>query len=152
MISPLKCVVDASVCLKQYIPDPLSSKAVLLFAHLANPQNQIFVPDLFYIETANALWKYIRARQLTPAKVQTDLATLKTLPLSVVSTAELRSEAVNIGLTYSITAYDGSYVALSQRIQAPLLTLDQKLVKSLAIAPYDVRSFADFSIPPLPIE
>lgn len=68
MTIPLKCVVDASVCIKQYIPDPLSSKAVLLFAHLANPQNQIFVPDLFYIETANALWKYIRKKIVISGK------------------------------------------------------------------------------------
>jgi predicted nucleic acid-binding protein len=54
-----------------------------------------------------------------------------------------------LSLNYRISAYDGAYVALSQRVSAPLLTLDQKLVNALATAPYDVRSFADFFIPPL---
>ena len=55
MTSPLRCVVDTSVCIKQFIPDPLSPKVNQLFAHLANPQTEIFVPDLFYIKSANTL-------------------------------------------------------------------------------------------------
>ena len=68
--------------------------------------------------------------------------------MRVVSTANLMEEAVVIGLSYGITAYDASYVALSERIKAPLLTLDQKLVNALATSSYDVRSFINFSIPP----
>jgi predicted nucleic acid-binding protein len=150
MTSPIKCVVDASVCIKQFIPDSLASKTAQLFAHLANPDNQIFVPDLLYIESANALWRYIRAGQLTLARVQTYLARLKSFPLQVVSTAELMEEAVTIGETYGISAYDASYVALSHRVAAPMLTLDRRLVNSLASAPYDLRLFSDFSVPPLP--
>jgi hypothetical protein len=41
MTTLLKCVVDASVGIKQFIPDPLSLKATLLFAHLANPHSEI---------------------------------------------------------------------------------------------------------------
>jgi predicted nucleic acid-binding protein len=150
MTTPIKCVVDASVCIKQFLPDPLSAKAQQLFAHLANPLREIYIPDLFYIESANALWKYVRAGQLTATQVQANLATLKALSLRVVSTAELMEEAVTIAIAYGISAYDASYVALSQRVTAPLLTLDQRLVNTLATAPYDVRLFTDFSVPPLP--
>jgi hypothetical protein len=47
MTNPVRCVVDASVGIKQFIPDPLSSKVVQLFTHLEIPQTEIFVPDLF---------------------------------------------------------------------------------------------------------
>ncbi|MBD2042635.1 type II toxin-antitoxin system VapC family toxin [Microcoleus sp. FACHB-672] len=150
MTTPLRCVVDASVGIKQFVPDPLSSKVKQLFAHLAIPGTEFFIPDLFYIETANILWKYVRARLYAAADVPADLTTLKGMSLRVISTAELMEEAVNIAINYGISAYDASYVALSQRVTAPVLTLDQKLVNSLAIAPYDVRLFTDFSIPPLP--
>ena len=80
------------------------------------------------------------------AEVQADLATLKTFPLRVVSTADLMAEAVTIALAYGISAYDASYVALSQQVSAPLLTLDGKLVRALANASYDIRSFNDFSL------
>ena len=146
MTTPLRCVVDASVGIKQFIPDPLSPKVVDLSARLAYPQTEFYVPDLFYIESANILWKYIRAGRYDAAEIQADLATLKALPLRVVSTAELMEEAVNIGLNNGITAYDACYVALSQQVNAPLLTLDERLVRAVAAASYDVRSLNDFTI------
>lgn len=148
MTSPLRCVVDTSVCIKQFIPDPLSSKVVELFAHLVNPQTEIFVPDLFYIECANTLWKYVRAGRYSAAEVQVDLASLKAFSLRVVSTADLMEDAVSIALAYGISAYDASYVALSQQVNAMFLTLDQKLVRAIESA-YDVRSLNDFSVPPV---
>jgi predicted nucleic acid-binding protein len=59
-------------------------------------------------------------------------------------------EAVNIALAYGISAYDASYVALSQQVDATLLTLDEKLVRAVAATSYNVRSFNDFTILPLP--
>ncbi|MBG1270660.1 type II toxin-antitoxin system VapC family toxin [Nostoc sp. WHI] len=151
MSNPLRCVVDTSVCIKYFIADPLSAKVKQLFGHLANPQTEIFVPDLFYIECANAFWKYVRARMYTLAEVQKDLATLKSFPLRVVSTADLMADAVSIGLNYGISAYDASYVALSQQVGATLLTLDGKLVRAIAASSYDICLFNDFDVPPLPL-
>ncbi len=82
--------------------------------------------------------------------MQADLASLKALPLGVVSTADLMAEAVTVGLAYEISAYDAGYVTLSQQVNAPLLTLDEKLVRKIAAASYDIRLFNDFSVPPLP--
>ena len=147
MTTPLRCVVDTSVCIKQFIADPLTPKVNQLFDHFANPQTEIFVPDLFYIECANTFWKYVRARMYTAAEVQTDLVTLKAFPLRVVSTADLMADAVNIALAHGISAYDASYVALSQQVDATLLTLDQKLVNALAATSYDVISFNNFEVP-----
>ncbi len=137
--------------IKWFIPDRLTPKVYQLFAHLAIPKTEFFIPDLFYIETANIFWKYVRAGLYAAADVPADLATLKTFPLQAVSMAELMEEAVNIAIAYGISAYDASYVALSHRVSSPLLTLDQRLVNTLATAPYDVRLFTDFSIPPLPL-
>jgi len=67
--------------------------------------------------------------------------------LRVVSTADLMADAVNIALAHGISAYDASYVALSQQVDATLLTLDQKLVNALAATSYDVISFNNFEVP-----
>ncbi len=151
MTIPLRCVVDASVGIKRFIPDRLTPKVYQLFVHLAIPKTEFFIPDLFYIETANIFWKYVRAGLYAAADVPADLATLTTFPLQAVSMTELMEEAVNIAIAYGISAYDASYVALSHRVSSPLLTLDQRLVNTLATAPYDVRLFTDFSVPPLPL-
>jgi predicted nucleic acid-binding protein len=150
MSNPLRCVVDTSVCIKYFIADPLTAKVNQLFGHFANLQTQIYVPDLFYIECANVFWKYVRARMYTATEVQADLATLKAFPLLVVSTADLMADAVTIALAYGISAYDASYVALSQQVGATLLTLDGKLVRALSASSFDVCSFNDFEVPPLP--
>ena len=84
------------------------------------------------------------------AEVQADLATLKAFPLRVVSTADLMADAVSIGLAYGMSAYDASYVALSQQVSATLLTLDQRLVNALSTTSYDVCSFNNFEVPSLP--
>ncbi|WP_414586181.1 type II toxin-antitoxin system VapC family toxin [Scytonema sp. PCC 10023] len=150
MTTPFRCVVDASVGIKQFVPDPLTPKVNQLFAHLANPQNQFFVPDLFYIECANILWKYVRAGLYAAGDVPADLVSLKTFPLRVVSTVDLVEDAVSIALAYNISAYDASYVALSQQVGATLLTLDQRLIRALGATSYDVCLLNDFEIPPLP--
>jgi predicted nucleic acid-binding protein len=149
MTQALRCVVDTSVSIKQFIPDPLTAKVNQLFAHLAYPQTEIFVPDLFYIEGTNVLWKYARAGRYDVSLIQGNLASLKNFPLRVVSTADLMADAVTIALNYGISAYDAAYVALSQQVNATLLTLDGKLVRALNDSSYDVRLFSDFDVPPL---
>ncbi len=149
MTNSLHCVLDASVCIKHFIPDPFSHKVDTLLTHLAHPQTDIYVPDLFYIEMANILWKYFRAGQITDSKIRNDLATLKAFDLRITSTAELMEEAISIAILYDISAYDASYVALSQRVQAPLLTLDNKLLKALVASSFNIVSFADFTLPPI---
>lgn len=150
MSNSLRCIIDANVGIKRFIADPLTPKVNLLLEHLNFAKTEIYIPELFYIETANIFWKYVRAGMYEFREVQADLATLKTFPLRVVSMAELMEEAVNIAVAYNISAYDASYIALSQRVNAPLLTLDRRLVNTLINSPYDVRLFGDFSIPPLP--
>ena len=56
-------------------------------------------------------------------------------------------EAINIAIAHEISAYDAAYVALSRRVNAPLLTLDRKLFKRMKSKPLDVQLFNDFIIP-----
>jgi hypothetical protein len=49
MTNAFRCVVDASVAIKQFIRDPLSEKTIELFALLVEPETEFLVPDLFYI-------------------------------------------------------------------------------------------------------
>ncbi|MEO1210551.1 MAG: type II toxin-antitoxin system VapC family toxin [Cyanobacteria bacterium J06638_20] len=147
----LRCVIDTNICIKQFVADPLTPKVHQLFDHLNIPETEFFAPDLLYIECANVLWKYVRANLYTASQIQADLADLKALRFQVVSSRELMEGAVQIGINLGITAYDGCYVALAQKVDAPLLTLDERLVKAAAQSNFDVRLFTDFPIPTLPV-
>ena len=147
MTASLKCVLDTNICVKQFIADPLTPKVNQLFDLLNNSSTEFFVPDLFYVECANVLWKYVRSNLYTADQVQADLADLKDLRFKVTSTKDLITEAIQISLNYGITAYDGCYVALSQNLGVPLLTLDERLINSLASSRFDVRLFTRFELP-----
>ncbi len=146
----LECVVDASVGIKLFVHEPLSDKADALFAHLAaDPPALLAVPDLFYIECTNVLWKHVRRLGYSAATAQKDLIDLRKLSLQSISTASLMADALKIALARSITAYDACYVALAQQLGIPCITADEKLARLLASASYNVRWLGDFSIPPL---
>jgi predicted nucleic acid-binding protein len=49
IVTPVGCVIDASVGIKLVISEVLSSEAHALFAHLAkDPAARFIVPELFY--------------------------------------------------------------------------------------------------------
>ena len=151
MTSPFRYVIDTNIAIKQLIDDPLTEKVNQLFEHLAkNPVAQFYVPDLFYIECANVLVKYVRANRCSAEKAALDLADLKALRIQSTPTKVLMLEATAISAKYDISAYDGSYIALSDQVKAPLLTLDKRLFNSMKSSALDVRLFTDFLIPPLP--
>lgn len=126
------CVVDASVGVKLFIIDELSDRAHQLFGLLTTPSpGEIFVPDLFYIECANVLWKYVRWAGMEADVARSDLEDLASLSLNVTSTADLMIEALELAVEYSITAYDACYVALSRHLGLQLITADQKLAEKI---------------------
>jgi predicted nucleic acid-binding protein len=146
--APVRCVVDASVGIKLYIAEPLSERTDELFRQLAtDPAAELVVPDLFYIECANILWKHVRRTGLPAARARQAVAELAKLGLRRVSTLELIADALDIALSQSITAYDACYVALAHRLGMPFVTADERLARLLAGTAYRVHWLSDFPIP-----
>lgn len=140
----MDCVLDASVGVKLFLVEPLSDRADALFDHLAtSPPARFYVPDLFFVECTNTLWKYVRNFGYPQEAAKQDIADLIRLPLQVVSTADLAEGALQLALAVDITAYDASYVILSQRLSLPLVTADETLVRRLAETSFDVRFLGD---------
>lgn len=147
---PLRCVIDASVGIKLFLVEALSERADALFLHLAaDPPAQIFVPDLFYIECANILWKHTRRSGYPVDKARKALADLGALALRSLPTSELMTGALEVAVKEALTAYDACYVALARRLSAPMVTADEKLARALGQASYDVHWLGDFPIPPV---
>ena len=147
----LECVVDASVGIKLFVNEPLSDKVDALFAHLAaDPPALLAVPDLFYIECANILWKHVRRFDYSATAAQKDLADLGKLSLHSISTSSLMAGALTIAIAHGVTAYDACYIALAQQLGTPCVTADEKLASLLAPTSYNVRWLGDFDIPSLP--
>lgn len=146
--APLRLVIDASVGVKLFLREPLSDQAEALFEHLAaDPPAQFYVPDLFFVECANILVKYVRRFNYPSENACQDVLDLQRLKLRSVSTAELITDALRIGLEHNLSAYDASYVALAERLRMPLITADERLAQALQGTQHDIRWLGEYAVP-----
>ena len=140
------CVVDASVGIKLFLEEDGSEAASRLFAELApdensaDPPSRFYVPDLFFVECGNILWKYVRHFGYDANSARQDVADLQALRLQTVSTADLLTAAFELALQYDLTTYDACYAALAQQLFLPLVTADSSLVRKLAASGVAVRT------------
>lgn len=137
------CVIDAGVGIKLFLVEPDSTLAERLFIELAdNPSARFYVPDLFFVECANILWKYVHRFQYPVDDARSDLRDLRGLALDVISTADILPQAFDIAARHAITAYDACYVALANTLGVPLITADLKLVNKMKPLEFDIRPLA----------
>ena len=128
----LRLVVDASVGIKLFINEPLSDVAYSLFAQLSHdPPAELFVPDLFYIECANILLKTMRRFGRSLEDSRADLADLGRLALISTPSADLMEDALLLAHEHHLSAYDACYAALARRLDAPLITADERLAEAI---------------------
>lgn len=128
----LRCVLDASVGIKLFIEEEFSDKVQRLFAKLTeDPQAEIHVPDLFYIECANILLKYTRRYERPLEDSLADIRDLGTLDLKITSTSELIEDALQLATRKDLTAYDACYAVLARKLTLPLITADAPLAKAI---------------------
>ena len=132
--SQLRYVVDASVGIKLFVNEEFSGQAYALFSHLAaDPPAELYVPDLFYIECANILLKYVRRFGRSLDDAQADLADLNRLALKSTPTADLMEESLSLASEKNLTAYDACYAVLARQLDMQLITADKQL--ALAMGP-----------------
>ncbi len=129
MSRPVSCVLDASVGIKLVVPEDDSNRAVTL---LSDPGVVVHVPDLFFLECANILWKKVRRGEYAAADTASALARLRETDPSVALIADLVDQALVIANAEDISAYDACYVALAERLGVPLVTADDRLAAKLA--------------------
>jgi predicted nucleic acid-binding protein len=125
-------VVDASVGIKLFVDEELSEQAEAVFRRLdeENPP-RFYVPDLFFIECANILWKYVRRGSYPSETALRDIASLIRLPLQPVSTSALLPEALSLAMERGLSAYDACYARLASSLDSPLITADRGLFQKL---------------------
>ena len=128
-------VVDASVAAKWFLPsagETLTDEALGLLRRYAKGEVRFVVPDLFWAEFANILWKAVRQGRVTRATAELAIGAMKGRNLPTVPSLELLEEAFIIATTFRCPVYDGLYVALAVRLRAQLVTADERLAHALA--------------------
>ena len=125
---PAEIVVDSSVIAALVTPEEYSdwaSKRLLEY-------DDFHALDLNYYEVANAI-KHKESDRFSAkdaVKAFTQAAEMMDL-YAVHNFSEVINDAITLALELNITVYDAAFLSLAEKLDAQLLTLDQKLVKKL---------------------
>jgi predicted nucleic acid-binding protein len=90
---------------------------------------KVISSDLYKAETANAIWKYVRAGFIPRRDADRLLELAQGLVDDFIDIAENNGEAMGEAIRTGHPAYDLLYMTLARRNGAVLLTLDGKLKK-----------------------
>jgi len=117
-------IIDASVTTAWYVNHPLS--------HSASKYQQsafILLPAICVVETANAIWTYVR---IGGAELTDLLGAVQSLIQSadeIVDDYTLLESACRLAAANNHPIYDCIYLALARERNMPLATADKKLAK-----------------------
>jgi predicted nucleic acid-binding protein len=128
-------VLDASVAAKWFLPrsgEPLADEALALLRRHAKGEIEFMVPDLFWAEFGNVLWKAVRTSRI-PAKAATQaLIEMLNYSLPTLGGRGLAEDALAIAVSTGRTVYDAMYVALAVQQESTFISADERLVNALA--------------------
>ncbi|HWN44149.1 MAG TPA: type II toxin-antitoxin system VapC family toxin [Thermoanaerobaculia bacterium] len=111
-------------------------------AHLVTKLEEVAIvttPDLFCSEAANALWKYVRAGELTLDLALTRLEQAMGLVDGVVPQRTLAPEALVAAAKHQRSVYDMTYAVLARRSGATVITMDRPF--ALVLRDMEIESY-----------
>jgi predicted nucleic acid-binding protein len=129
-------VVDASVAAKWFLPaagEPLTREAEELLGSYLREQIRLLVPDLFWTELGNVLWKAVLRTRITQQHAQKSIAKALQLPLRVLPAIDLISQAMELALASGRSVYDSLYIAAAMSQGVELLTADERLANATGL-------------------
>ncbi|ACC82660.1 type II toxin-antitoxin system VapC family toxin [Nostoc punctiforme] len=125
-------VLDASIAIKWFIPEVYSDAARRLLAS----NHTFLVPDFFFPEVGNVLWKQVRRGEDTAENARQILADLNAVPVEVYLSQLLMPLALDIALQSDRAVYDSLYLVLAITQQCQMVTADEKFYNALKTSSY----------------
>jgi predicted nucleic acid-binding protein len=128
-------VLDASVAVEWAMPlarEPLTDKSLQLFKRYNDGQVDFVVPDVFWAELGNVLWKGVRRGRWSRNDAEVTAADFRDQDFVTVSSLVLLPEALRIAFAYDRAVYDCLYVVLAVQARTELITADERLANALA--------------------
>ena len=122
-------VLDASVVLTWALREERNARGDELLAACANGYSA--VPALFPTEVTNALLMAERRQRISAGDVNAFFERLQRMDIRPYASALAdMDEVLSLARSESLTAYDAAYLYLAQRLNLPLATFDQALIRA----------------------
>ena len=127
-----RLVLDASVVVKWYLRENHSKEAVKLKDFILKESAFVAVPELFFIEVANVIWKKSALlKEISKIEAREIYREISRLPFQVLPNHEILDEAFRLSLGYSVSIYDALYLAGAQELGALFITSDSAFEEKL---------------------
>ncbi len=92
---------------------------------------EAIVPELWHLETVNALLVAERRNVISAGRCRDFLARLSGLPIRVhAAPPDLKDPLLSLGRQFGLTAYDAAYLELALRTGSALATFDRALAEA----------------------
>jgi predicted nucleic acid-binding protein len=135
----LTVVLDSNVVVALVTKDERAATVGRQMQMLSEEGEPLHAPSLLRYEVANALTRKVVAGELDLADAETAWHQIAAMPIAL---HDLNDGPGAVGIALRLrreSAYDASYVALAQKLDADLLTLDGPLARNAASAGLPVR-------------
>ena len=123
-------VIDASVLGAALFTEKASAQARRFLAQ----DRRLIAPDLLHAEMASLAAKKIWRGEASETVGQAALRALSDFVEDFAPCRPLAARALTLAAGREVSAYDGVYLALSERTGLPLITLDEKLLRKAGAA------------------
>jgi predicted nucleic acid-binding protein len=129
------CVIDANILLKAVSIEDYAEE-ILDFLQSITTGVELYAPILTQLECANVLRTRVMRFKYPIALARQDFQDMMQVAVTYYPFDALIPTAFEIGCQYSVSAYDGIYVALADSLHVPWLTADRPAVNNLRSSPY----------------
>jgi predicted nucleic acid-binding protein len=135
-------VVDASVCVKWYVPEIHEEAATRLLKSGA----RLHAPELIHPEFANIIWKKTRKGEITPVQGEKIIASFSRLRWEMHPHGRIIKSAYAGAAETGQTVYDWTYLALAVSLSCEFVTADEKFYHALerTLLKKNLRWIGDF--------
>jgi predicted nucleic acid-binding protein len=128
-------VVDASVVIKWFLPEPDSEAA----RRLRRADHECSAPDLLLLEVLNAFWKHVVRGNLDLTTAREAVDALSVAPIRVKGADSLFTEAFRLAMETRRSVYDCTYLAMAIQEDCRLVTADRRFYDALKNGPFASR-------------
>jgi predicted nucleic acid-binding protein len=120
-------VVDANVAVKWVLSEIHSEIAQCLL----DDAHELLVPDFFFSEIGNILWKRVRRGETTLELAQNDLTILIGGDLKIYPSQSLMPMALEIAVRVDQAIYDCVYLSLAVTNKCQMVTADERFYNAI---------------------
>ena len=120
-------VVDANVAIKWVLAEIHTDSAL----RLLNNDYTLLVPDFFFPEIGNILWKRVRRGEMTLQEAQENLNELSLVNFQICPSFPVMPLALETAVRVQQAVYDCVYLALAVTNQCQMVTADERFYNAL---------------------